>query len=586
MRTVRRLLVFASKHWQWLILTVVCLITVAGLDLLPQQLVRLIVDDALKGNRPDLLPYYCLGLVGLAIVAGFFRFGQQYFTECMAQRTIYDIRNKLFDHVQRLSFSYHDEAETGQLISRATSDVQALSRFLGHGITHLVTDSLIFLGVLTICLYMNWKLALVSLSTSPILLVAVLRFGGKIRPLYTAVQNQRGTMTTAIQQNLMGIRIVKAFAREDHEIEKFDKQSLGLLERQMETARVSAKYMPFMDFLTAGATTLILWYGGMQVVRGNLTLGSLLAFNSYLMRLISSVRMTGWIMNMTQNAIAAADRIFEILDTHPEVHIKDGAKVLKDCKGAVEFRNVSFAYNDGSRVLSNINLKVEPGEMVAFVGRTGSGKSTIINLLPRFYDVTEGAILIDGVDIREYKLESLRRNIGIVAQETFLFGDTARENIAYGKPDADLEEIIEAAKAANIHDFIESLPDGYETQIGERGVNLSGGQKQRISIARALLMNPPILILDDSTSSVDTETELLIQKALASLTKCRTTFVVAQRISTVQRADKIVVLDKGRIAEMGTHAELLQKGGLYAEIYRLQFGGGDGIENSAVSEER
>ncbi len=573
MRTVRRLLTYAGRYWPWLLLTIVCLITVAGLELLSPQLIRLIVDDALKGGNHTMLPYYALGIVGLAIVTGVFRFGQQYFTEYTAQKTIYDIRNRLFDHIQRLSFSYHDEAETGQLISRATSDVQALSRFLGHGITHLVTDTLVFIGVLIICLMMNWKLALVALSTSPFLVAAVFKFGGTIRPLYTAVQDQRGDMTTAIQQNLMGIRVVKAFAREDHEIAKFDKQSYALFERHMETARVSAKYMPFMDFMTAGATTLILWYGGMQVVNGSLKLGALLAFNAYLLQLIGRVRMAGWIVNMTQNAVAAADRVFEILDTHPEAHVKDGSKELVKCAGCVEFRNVSFAYNDGSRVLSNINLQVNPGEMVAFVGPTGSGKSTIINLLPRFYDVTEGQILIDGMDIRDYKLKSLRKHIGIVAQETFLFGDTARENIAYGKPDADLEEVIEAAKSANIHSFIESLPEGYETQIGERGVNLSGGQKQRISIARALLMNPPILIMDDSTSSVDTETELLIQKALVSLTQSRTTFVIAQRISTVQRADKIVVLDKGRIVEMGTHKELLARGGLYRDIYRLQFGG-------------
>ncbi len=573
MRTIRRLLTFAKKYWQWLLLTMVCLITVAGLELLPPQLIRLIVDDALKGRDYDRLPYYCLGIIALAVINGIFTFGQQYLTQFTAQKTIYDIRNTLFDHIQRLSFSYHDEAETGQLISRATSDVQALSGFLGHGITHVVTDSLVFLGVLVICLKMNWHLALVALSTSPILAVAVFRFGGRIRPLYTAVQNQRGEMTTAIQQNLMGIRVVKAFAREDHEIEKFDRQSYGLLERNMETARISARYMPFMDFLTAAAVTLILLYGGMQVVHGVLTLGALLAFNLYLRQLIGRVRMAGWIVNMTQNAVAAADRVFEILDTHPEAHVKDGSKVLAGCMGCVEFRNVSFAYNDGSKVLSNVNLSVNPGEMVAFVGPTGSGKSTIINLLPRFYDVTEGAILVDGIDIKDYRLKTLRKHIGIVAQETFLFGDTAKENIAYGKPDAEMDDVIEAAKSANIHSFIESLPEGYETQIGERGVNLSGGQKQRISIARALLMNPPILILDDSTSSVDTETEMMIQKALVSLTESRTTFVIAQRISTVQRADKIVVLDKGRIVEMGTHKELLAKGGLYSEVYRLQFGG-------------
>lgn len=571
MRTVRRLFGFAAKYWHWVLLTVTCLFAGTGLDLVTPQFIRLIIDEGLKGGKYHLIPYLSIGIVGIAIVRGVFSFGQQYLTEYVAHRTIYDIRNRLFDHIQRLSFSYHDEAETGQLISRATSDVDTLRRFLGHGLMHLLSDGLIFIGVLCMCLYMNWRLALVALSTTPFLLSAVFRYGGKIRPLYTAVQNQRGEMTSAIQQNLLGIRVVKAFAREDYEIQKFDSQSLGLLERNLEAARVSATYMPMMDFLAAAGTILVIWYGGSQVIHGTLKLGALVAFNSYLVRLISSVRMTGWIVNMAQNATASADRIFEILDTHPETHLKDGTKELKNCKGHVEFRNVSFSYNSGSRVLSNINLEVKPGEMVALVGPVGSGKSTIINLLPRFYDVTEGAVLIDGVDVRDYKLESLRRNIGIVAQETFLFGDTARENIAYGKPDAPLEEVIEAAKLANIHDFIESLPDGYETQIGERGVNLSGGQKQRIAIARALLMDPPILILDDSTSNVDTETEMQIQEALASLTKSRTTFVIAQRISTVKRADKIVVLDKGRIVEVGTHEELLAKGGLYSKIYQLQF---------------
>jgi len=417
---------------------------------------------------------------------------------------------------------------------------------------------------------MNWKLALVALSTMPFLIISVFRFGGRIRPLYTAVQNQRGEMTTAIQQNLLGIRVVKSFAREDHEIGKFNKQSHELLECSLDTSRISAFYMPLMDFLAAIGTTFILWYGGMQVVRGSMSLGELVQFNTYLAMLIGPVRMMGWVVNTAQNAVAAADRIFEILDTHPEAHVKDGRTELRDCEGQVEFRNVSFSYGDGSRVLSDISLEVQPGEMVAFVGATGSGKSTIINLLPRFYDVTEGAVLVDGRDVREYRLESLRRQIGIVSQETFLFGDTARENIAYGNPDAPLEEVVEAAQAANIHDFIDSLPEGYETAIGERGVNLSGGQKQRVAIARALLMNPPILILDDSTSSVDTETETLIQNALVSLTESRTTFVIAQRLSTVKRADKIVVLDKGRIVETGTHEELMARKGEFYNLKALQ----------------
>jgi ABC-type multidrug transport system fused ATPase/permease subunit len=565
-------MVFARKYWQWILLTLVCMFSYTGLDLLLPQALRLIIDRCLRGQQYQLLSYYALAIIAIAIGRGIFQFGQWYLPEYVAQRTIFDIRNRLFDHIQRLSFTYHDEAETGQLISRATADVEVLRRWLGHGLMHLLSDGLIFFGILAYFLSMNAQLALVALSCIPFLIVAVFKYGVTIRPLFTAVQNQRGEMTNAIQQNLIGIRVVKSFAREEHEVGKFDTQTNELLERSLDTARVSAYYSPMMDFLAAASTAFVIWYGGTQVMRGDISLGEWYVFFSYLGRLIGPVRMMGWVVNQTQNAVASADRIFEILDTHPEAQVKDGKIELKQPQGAVAFQNVSFSYSDGSRVLNGINLQVNPGETVALVGPTGSGKSTIINLLPRFYDVTEGAILIDGVDIRSYRLESLRRHIGIVAQESFLFGDTARENIAYGRPDADLEEVLDAAKAANIHEFIDALPDGYETRIGERGVNLSGGQKQRVAIARALLMNPPILILDDSTSSVDTETEALIQMALVKLMESRTTFVIAQRISTVKRAHKIVVLDKGRIVQIGTHDELLAQGGLYADVCRLQFG--------------
>ena len=565
-------MVFARRYWQWIVLTLVCMLSCTGLDLLIPQVLRLIIDRCLSGHQYQLLSYYALAIIAIAIGRGIFQFGQWYLPEYVSQRTVFDIRNRLFDHIQRLSFTYHDEAETGQLISRATADVEVLRRWLGHGSMHLMSDGLIFFGILAYFLSMNAQLALVALSCIPLLILAVFKYGGQIRPLFTAVQNQRGEMTNAIQQNLMGIRVVKSFAREEHEVGKFDTQTNELLERSLDTARVSAYYSPMMDFFAAASTAFVIWYGGTQVMRGDITLGQWYVFFSYLGRLIQPVRMMGWVVNQTTNAIASADRIFEILDTHPEAHVKDGKLELRQPQGAVAFQNVSFSYSDGSRVLNGLNLQVNPGETVALVGPTGCGKSTVINLLPRFYDVTEGAILIDGVDIRSYRLESLRRHIGIVAQESFLFGDTARENIAYGRPDADLEEVLDAAKAANIHEFIDTLPDGYETRIGERGVNLSGGQKQRVAIARALLMNPPILILDDSTSSVDTETEALIQMALVKLMESRTTFVIAQRISTVKRAHKIVVLDKGRIVQIGTHDELLAQGGLYADVCRLQFG--------------
>ncbi len=554
-------------------LTLVSALGANGLALLLPKMMQRIIDDSIEPKRYDLLPVLGLTIIGLAVIKGILGFGSMYLTSFVAQRTTYDIRNRLFDHIQRLSFTYHDEAETGQLISRSTSDVEALLAFLGDGLTNLISNSLIFVGVLILCLSMNWQLALVALSTMPFLLIAVFKYSGRVRPLYTAIQDQYGKMTTTIQQNLMGIRVVKAFAREDYEVGKFSKDSTELLDRVLVTSKVNALYGPLMDFIAAAGTTFILWYGGMQVVHHKLTLGEFVAFNAYLGMIIWPVRIMGWVVNIIQNAIASANRIFEVLDTHPESHLVDGKLELQNCCGSVEFRNVSFSYNDGSRALSKISFDAKPGEMVAFLGGTGSGKSTIINLIPRFYDATDGKVLIDGHDVRDYRLASLRQHIGIVSQETFLFGDTVRGNIAYARPDAPLDEVIEAAKSANIHDFIITLPEGYETRIGERGVNLSGGQKQRIAIARALLMNPPILILDDSTSSVDTETEVMIQKALVSLTESRTTFVIAQRISTIKRADKIVVLDKGRMIEYGTHEELLGQGGLYSEIYRMQLGG-------------
>ncbi|MCX6376457.1 MAG: ABC transporter transmembrane domain-containing protein, partial [Armatimonadetes bacterium] len=360
MLTIRRLLIFARKYWHWIGLTLVCMLTFTGLGLLAPQPLRLIIDRCLRGGDYHLLPYYALAIIVIAIVRGIFQFGQLYLMEFVAQKTVYDIRNRLFDHIQHLSFSYHDEAETGQLISRATADVDVLRRWLGHGLMHLLSDGLIFIGILVLCLSINWQLALVALSCIPFLIVAVFKYSGTSRPLVTAGQNQRGEMTAAIQQNLMGIRVVKSFAREDHEIGKFGKEAHELLERTLDTARVSAFYSPIMDFIAAISTAFILWYGGMQVVRGELSLGQWVVFNTYLAMLISPVRMMGWVVNQTQNAVASADRIFEILDTHPEVHVKDGNVEMRQCRGEVAFQNVSFSYGDGSRVLSNINLEVQP----------------------------------------------------------------------------------------------------------------------------------------------------------------------------------------------------------------------------------
>ncbi|MCX6346208.1 MAG: ABC transporter ATP-binding protein [Armatimonadetes bacterium] len=573
MRTIRRLLGFAKPYWMVVGATIICCWITRSIMLILPQFQRRIVDECYEGGHFELLNHIVMLYIVCGIIRAIFGFGWGYLAQYVAQRTIYDIRNKMFDHIQRLSFSYHDEAETGQLISRATADADALQGFLSDGMFFILSESFAMIGLLIICFSMSWQLSLAALSMVPFLVIAVYFFSKKIGPLFAAVQQQLGERTSAIQQSFSGIRVVKAFAREEYETEKFDRESQELLARNIDAAKVQAFYGPMMDFIAAYGFAFVLWKGGVQVLDKDIKLGVMIAFMAYVMSFVWPIRMMGYITQLTKNALVSAERIFEILDMHSETHLKDGARVLKNCSGHVVFNNVSFCYTDGSRALSCISIEAKPGEMIAVMGDTGSGKSSLINLLPRFYDVAEGAVFVDGVDIRKYKLESLRRHIGIVSQEPFLFGDSIYENIAYGRPGAPFEEVVEVAKAANIHDFIDSLPDGYDTLLGERGVNLSGGQKQRVAIARALLMNPPILILDDATSSVDTETESLIQQALASLTESRTTFVIAQRVSTVKRADKIIVLNKGRLVESGFHDELMAKNGHYAELFNLQFSG-------------
>jgi ATP-binding cassette subfamily B protein len=393
-----------------------------------------------------------------------------------------------------------------------------------------------------------------------------------VGPRFRALRQKYADVTTAIQENITGARVVRTFAQEDHEVNRFSTQVHGLLQMNLKIARLWASYFPLMDFLSVLGIIFILWFGGWQIMKGQLTLGQFVAFNMYLMMLMMPVRMLGFIINTSQEAIASGRRIFEILDTKSEVEESPHARPLPSIKGHIKLEYVSFGYETGDvLVLRNFDLDVQPGETVALLGATGSGKSTVINLIPRFYDPTSGRITVDGIDIRDITLESLRRQIGIVLQETYLFAASLKDNISYGKTDATMEQIIAAAKAANIHDFIASLPKGYDTDVGERGVTLSGGEKQRVAIARALLMDPRILILDDSTSSVDTETEHLIQNALERVMRDRTTFVIAQRLSTVKRADKIVVLEGGEVVEQGTHEDLLEKGGIYADIYNMQF---------------
>lgn len=562
------------------------MLATAGIQVLWPQFQKLIIDRGLVQGQYHLLPYFAIGILALFAVRGMLNILRNYFSFRMAQATIYDIRNRLFDHIQRLSFTYHDTAETGQLISRTTSDIEALNSFLGVGLLNIVVNSTIVTGILAVCITTNWKLAGAALSCIPIIALAVIRYSYMTAPAYTSLQNIIGKLTSAIQQNVMGIKVVKAFAREDFEINKFEEIGRERFRLQLKIAKLGAFYGPLMDFAAATGTTFVLWYGGMQVLNGTLTLGELVAFNTYLTILVGPVSLIGWTISMLQNAIAAADRINEILLTRQETHLRDGKKELNHTRGHVEFKHVSLAYKSGRNALMDISFEALPGEMVAIMGPTGSGKSSIVNLISRFYDATEGKVLIDETDIRDYRAASLRRHIGLVAQETFLFNATIRENIAFAHPGATLTEVQNAAKIANIHNYIMSLPENYETVVGERGVNLSGGQKQRISIARALLKDPAILILDDSTSALDTETELMIHKELKSVAKARTVFIIAHRISTVKHADRIVVLDGGRIVETGRHDDLANAGGLYSQIYHIQLSGQDAEGAAPVMEGR
>ncbi len=571
MVTIRRLAKYALKYWPILLGSMGLVTIVSALGLVTPWVTKWIIDTVLRGGRYDLLWIGAVAILAASLLRGALTFAQRYAMEYMSQRVTYDMRNDLYAHLQQLSFGFYDKAQTGQLMSRLTADVELINRFLGWGMVQLLTNLITFVAIFFILFTMNWQLTLISMVTLPFLAHAVILFQRRIRPMFTAIQQQMAVLTITLQENITGIRVVKAFAREPHETEKFARDNRDYMDKNLTAVRIQAFYMPYFNFLTGLATTFILWFGGRDVIRGVLTLGSFVAFNSYLTQFIQPVRMLGFLVSLSERAIAAGQRVFEILDTRAEVHDAPDAIPMPLLKGAVRLKDATFGYDPQHPVIREIDIEAKPGEIIAILGGTGSGKSSLINLIPRFYDVNQGAVEIDGLDVRRVKLESLRKQIGVVSQEPFLFAASIRDNIAYGRANAPLEGVIRAAKAAQIHEFIMSLPQGYNTFLGERGVGLSGGQKQRVAIARALVIDARILILDESTSSVDTQTEYLIQKAFKEVMKGRTSFVIAQRLSTVRNANKIIVLDRGRIVEEGTHEALLARGGIYKDIYDLQF---------------
>ncbi len=565
-----RLFSFARPYWRQIGFALLCVVGSSAFVLTLPWLLRWAIDTGLSHHDKRLLVIIALAIVATALGRGLFAYGQQFMAEWIAQRVAYDIRNKIYNHLQNLSFAYHDKAQTGQIMSRATQDVEGVRLFVSMGVIRLVYIVILLIGTVIMMAWTNWLLALISWAFLPVTAYLSIRMTTRLRPLWLQVQDQQGRLGMVLQENLSGQRVVKAFGREEYENEKFAGEASTLFNSAYQTNRIQAFNTPLITSVWMLAMVTITWAGALQIHSGNLAPGELVQFALLLQLLQLPVRSLGFVVMFFARATSSGQRIYDILDAESAVQERAGARELADVKGHVKFENVAFAYDAVSPVLRGIDIDAAPGAMIALLGPAGSGKTTVVNLMPRFYDVASGRITIDGIDIRDVTLASLRRSIGIVQQDIFLFSATMRENIAYGAVDSSQEEIERVAKAARIHDFIIQQPDGYDTWVGERGMTLSGGQRQRISIARTLLVNPQILIFDDSTSSVDTETEYLIQQALAEMMRGRTTFVIAQRLRTVKAADEILVLQDGLIVERGRHEELIEQGGLYREIYDLE----------------
>lgn len=566
-----RILSYIKPYMHRLLFAMVCTIMAAAGNLYIPWIIKDMIDEVLADKNGTMLNWIAASIIAIFIVRGLFWYGQNYLMSYVGQSVIIDIRAAVFKKLQRLSVSFYDKNKTGTIMSYVTNDVNALQSAMVENTIEMITEGFILIGSVVAMIYLDWRLTLFTVCTFPVVLWFMEFFGKKIRKTGGRIQECTADITSVLQESVASARVIKSFVREDYEVDRFDVENRANFRANMKNAQLMATLTPVVELVAAIGVTMIIWYGGNNVINGTITAGSLVAFLTYAVNISNPIKRLTRVIGNIQKALAAAQRVFMIIDMPEEIAESKDAKQLPEVSGKVEFQNVSFAYNDKGNVITDLSFSVKPGEVIAIVGPSGAGKSTIANLLPRFYDVNKGDIKIDGHSVREVTLDSLREQVGIVPQETMLFNGSVYNNILYGRLDATKGEIEAAAKAANAHDFIMQLTDGYETKLGDRGVNLSGGQRQRIAIARAILKNPRILILDEATSALDTESERVVQEALDRLMVGRTSFVIAHRLSTVKNADKILVLEKGNLVESGTHDELLALDGLYAHLYKIQY---------------
>lgn len=566
-----RILSYIKPYMHRLIFAMFCTIMAAAGNLYIPWIIKDMIDEVLADKNGTMLNWIAASIIAIFVVRGLFWYGQNYLMSYVGQSVIIDIRAAVFKKLQRLSVSFYDKNKTGTIMSYVTNDVNALQSAMVENIIEMITEGFILIGSVVAMIYLDWRLTLFTVCTFPVVLWFMEFFGKKIRKTGGRIQECTADITSVLQESVASARVIKSFVREDYEVDRFDVENRANFRANMKNAQLMATLTPVVELVAAIGVTMIIWYGGNNVINGTITAGSLVAFLTYAVNISNPIKRLTRVIGNIQKALAAAQRVFMIIDMPEEIAESRDAKQLPEVSGKVEFQNVSFAYDDKGNVITDLSFSVKPGEVIAIVGPSGAGKSTIANLLPRFYDVNKGDIKIDGHSVREVTLDSLREQVGIVPQETMLFNGSVYNNILYGRLDATKEEIEAAAKAANAHDFIMQLTDGYETKLGDRGVNLSGGQRQRIAIARAILKNPRILILDEATSALDTESERVVQEALDRLMVGRTSFVIAHRLSTVKNADKILVLEKGNLVESGTHDELLALDGLYAHLYKIQY---------------